>query len=277
MQSTSKPKGLAKIWREIKRPFQRVRRYFWRKERDYENAMQQYIAKQRLLATNTIQAIVSASVLHPKTFSQFRKTHQGQDVVIVATGPTVKNYKRINGAIHIGVNRAFMIENIDLRYLFMHDYVAVESYIKEANRYKGESCTKFYGKSIPLRHTDEANALHYRICPGPNIGKGKEEKVTPSMFCHVLDSEPFRVFGSTIFVAMQFALWTDPRTIYLVGCDCSSDGYFDGQPNDDTAMPFVIDAWQQLKRFAQLHYPETKILSINPVRLKGLFDEYKQT
>ena len=38
----------------------------------------------------------------------------------------------------------------------------------------------------------------------------------------------------------------------------------------------VISLWHQLKRFAQVFYPNTEIISINPVGLKGIFkDEYQ--
>ena len=34
-----------------------------------------------------------------------------------------------------------------------------------------------------------------------------------------------------------------------------------------------MDGWTKLKKFVQIYYPETKIISINPVGLKGVFDE----
>ena len=38
----------------------------------------------------------------------------------------------------------------------------------------------------------------------------------------------------------------------------------------------VISLWYQLKKFARVFYPDTEIISINPVGLKGIFkDEYK--
>ncbi len=33
------------------------------------------------------------------------------------------------------------------------------------------------------------------------------------------------------------------------------------------------EKYQEMKRFAQIHYPETEIISINPVGLKGMFKD----
>ena len=73
---------------------------------------------------------------------------------------------------------------------------------------------------------------------------------------------------------MQFALFTNPRRIYLVGCDCSS-GYFDG-----TATPLpnehLVGLWKEIKKFAEIYYPETEIICVNPVGLKGVFKDLVQ-
>ena len=229
---------------------------------------------------NFIQRSITISNHHSKVFPQFRNVHQGSDVVLVATGPTAKDYKCMEGAVHIGVNRAFQLETVDLRYLFMHDYKAVKKYIKEASLYKPESCTKFYGGTIPAGERLEANALYYHVATANvcMIGTLKEKK-KKCRFCYNLDTEAFHAFGSVVFAAMPFALWTNPRTIYLVGCDCSS-GYFD--ESFPSAFPSkqsqrLIRSWLSLKEFASLYYPDTKILSINPVGLKGVFEEYVQT
>ncbi len=80
-------------------------------------------------------------------------------------------------------------------------------------------------------------------------------------------------FGSVIFSAIQFALYTNPKRIYLVGCDCTDNGYFYRNRktyNHDTSL---VNGWQKLKEFASIHYPNIEIISINPVGLKGLFTD----
>ena len=297
MQKTTKPKGLSKlwreikrsfkkVWREIKRPFRQVRRIRSQQREDvmlkhcndmvqmlkthYEGVMQQHYDD----LARFVRRSISAAILHKNSFSKFKNIHQGQEIVLVAPGPSVKNYHIVDGAIHVGVNRAVLMENIDFRYLFLGDYNEKQSYIKEVNQYKPQSCTKFYGlvdwsqQSIfPESDVIEANALRF-VISDPKDCKGEQCK-----FSHLIDSGPFLSSGSVAFYAMQFVLWTNPRTIYLVGCDCT-EGYFDGYPKKFDATHFV-PRWLELKEFAELYYPETKILSINPVGLKGIFDEWE--
>ena len=76
---------------------------------------------------------------------------------------------------------------------------------------------------------------------------------------------------------MQFILWTNPKRIYLVGCDCSLNGYYDSKDKNNLATQKVIEGWKKLKEFAQTYYPDTEIISINPIGLKGIFkDEYQK-
>lgn len=80
---------------------------------------------------------------------------------------------------------------------------------------------------------------------------------------------------SIIFPALHFALYTRPKRVLLVGCDCSLDGHFDGTENgcasDQTMVPLWIGGYRELKGFAAVHYPDTEFISVNPVGLKGLF------
>jgi hypothetical protein len=279
MSKTSKLTGLAKIWREIKRPFKKIGHRIKLSVRDILGFNDLACLIQHELAdiglADIVRSGISTSILHQQTFSKFKNIHRGQEIVLVATGPSAKDYKRIGHAIHIGVNRAFQIDNIDLHYLFIQDY-GMQPYMKKANQYRPEHCIKFYGLLdlepgilIPESDAIEANAMRYRTDWSPHCSY---------KFSHLIDSEPLGDFESVSFSAMQFALWTNPRIIYLVGCDCTSQGHFDGLPSryessHQYGAPSFVPRWKQLKEFAQLYYPETEIKSINPVGLKGIFNE----
>jgi glycosyltransferase involved in cell wall biosynthesis len=220
------------------------------------------------------------SNLHQKTFPRFKNINSGKDVIVVGAGPTLKHYEQIGQAIHIGVNRTFLNDAIKLDYLFLLDYDNVKRYIKQANTYREKECQKFYGMfardnhlmHIPDSEAHEANALRY-YTGDSNFNINEDYK-------YGLESRIMPCFWSCIFQAAHFALYTNPAKLYIVGCDCNFNGYFDGEKQiiQDTEMIdkhqiLIHDGWKKFKKYAKLHYPETEIISINPVGLKGMFDK----
>lgn len=214
--------------------------------------------------------------LHSTVFPRFKNINAGKDVVIVTTGPSLNDYQFIDGAIHIGVNKSFKAENINLDYLFMQDYVATHNYIEESFPYKNEKLIRFYGiepydkaprfiipESVAIRHGALRYYTHPTVADSPEL---------PDCFGFDLTSEELYGKGSTVFAAINFALWTNPKCIYLVGCDCSELGHFYAMDNT-IACQTLIQHYTLLKKFVSEHYPETEIISINPVGLKGMFKD----
>jgi hypothetical protein len=78
---------------------------------------------------------------------------------------------------------------------------------------------------------------------------------------------------SVIFSAMQFLLWCEPKEIYLVGCDCTTNRF--NNTKSGINPEYTISFWKKIKNFANLNYPNIEIYSINPVGLKGVFKEYE--
>lgn len=240
---------------------------------------------------------LEASILHPKTFGYFKNRYKGKKLVIVATGPTVKDYIPIEDAIHIGINRALLLDKVKFDFLVCSDYRGIESISKEFVQYKEDTCIKFLDRSIGIKEAkfpegfpDSIKHLRSYVRIGsPAIKNVKINKE--------IDKLPLWYGMSGAVHAMQIALWTNPKQIYLVGCDCSvgvkyeKPQYFVEIKRDSTAnrkdenRKFALDygdyeemlifAWTKMKDFANEHYPETEIISINPVGLKGLFkDEF---
>lgn len=223
------------------------------------------------------QTNLSTARLHEKTFARFKNIHAGEEIVIVASGPTAKYYKPLPNAVHIAVNRSFILDNIDFKYLFIQDFSGpTPTYINDLCEYKKDTCQKFFGltmeydimhRVIPESYAIKANALRYRT------DWAKISKFQPK-FAYDLMSQPLGCFGSIVFPALQFALWTNPKTIYLVGCDCTTDGYFNSNVKSPEFKPDkIIEAYKKFKHFASVYYPDTKIVSINPRGLKGLFED----
>lgn len=228
------------------------------------------------------QFCASTVKLHAETFTPFRNIHQGQEIVIFACGPSVKDYQEIAGAIKIGINRSIQMPGLDLDYFFLVD--GGKAFTREEmhrfNTYRGALCKKFYGNQndeagngelfISLQDGYEANAYRFNVDNFAIRGR----RYT---FASDLTSQPLTAPGSSVFAAIQFALWTNPKRIYLVGCDCTQAGHFySTAKNTDLMTDVIIDGYVELKKFAKSRYPETEIVSVNPVGLKGLFRDWYQ-
>lgn len=227
----------------------------------------------------TVQTSISTAMLHQKTFTPYRNLYQDKEIVIVASGPSAKYYTNpIKDAVHIGVNRSFQLESVDFNYIFIQDYSGpTKSYIEDLIAYKPNTCQKFFGltteyennweRVIPESLAIRAKALRYRT------DWIKLPRFQPK-FAYDISTQPLGCFGSIVFPALQFALWTNPKTIYLVGCDCTTNGYFNSDIKSPEFNPNKIyNVYLKFRDFAEIYYPDVKIVSINPVGLKGLFHE----
>lgn len=226
------------------------------------------------------------ALTHRKTFAEYQNCFRDKKVVLVANGPTVKYYTPVKDAIHIGVNRAFLREDIPLDYLF-----AIDNRILDEKTLKVDvGFPKIHGAIFLSRHLDRV-PVHYEgfseeyYLMQDNIkrfylnscARFKDQPVYQDIANHALCD-----FGSVVFPALQFALWTYPKEIYLVGCDTTYEGHFYDEDDDDESegilhTHLVKTGFARMKMFARLYYPETEIISVNPVNLKGLFlDTYTE-
>lgn len=79
-----------------------------------------------------------------------------------------------------------------------------------------------------------------------------------------------------IFPAIQFAIYTRPKIILLIGCDCMANGHFN-DPTINEGYEYNLRQWLEgyraLKQFIDWNYPDMEVISINPVALKGMFHD----
>jgi len=241
---------------------------------------------------NKIEAQNEIAAVNTATFKDYRNCHVGKEVVIVATGPSLDDYQPIENAIHIGVNRAYKSEKVKLDFLFVQDFnkILIEKYGEQyyydyIEDIENENCTKFIGRfpkyfpysfiQLPEGMLFRMNASEYFVDPSP------DKFIYENICLH-----PLMDFNSVVFPALHFALFTNPKVIYLVGCDASDQGYFSGTLGgkmtissvytDDT-ISRLMEGYHRVKEFAKQAYPETEIVSINPVGLKGLFKDVYTT
>lgn len=243
------------------------------------------IIAQRNAILRGVQRSITTALLHQKTFSEFKNIYNGKTVVLIGAGPTVNYFEPINDAVYVGCNRAFLFDKVKFDYLFSIDKAGIDQYYEEFAAYKGNNCIKFIGDQnlskefqIPESYANNLkNARRYKTDAGYLSYK----------FALDIDSEPLGNFCTVSLQALQFILYTNPKKIYIVGIDCTvaSQGHFQGKSYDNSLRnesskendQNAIIYYKQLKSFVEKYYPDTEIISINPVGLKGIFkDEYTQ-
>lgn len=249
----------------------------------------------KFIGTDTLEAVldrmavitdiyIPAYAQHQKVFPKYKGINKGKTVVLVGTGPTLKYYSPIEDAIHIGVNNAVFKDNIKLDYLFACDFTYTE-YFEEVFSVE-QDCANFFGinyrgkgalipEFILERYNVEmfyADSFNYELF-------GNEFERAEKLFYPLdISVSPFKSYGTTMFCAFQFALWTHPAKIYIVGADCSMTGHaegigYDKQRADTLGHSYLVEPWKKSKEFADNFYPDIEIFSINPVGLKGVFKD----
>ncbi len=223
--------------------------------------------------------------VNSKAFEIYRNAYRGKDLAVVATGPTLKEYQFQEELIHIGVNFAPLRKDIKFDFLFLQelgdgrfDYERTQriySSVKDAKIMLGKFSRRdpSYRNGIPEEFLESiSNVERYYVSTSSTTEPIRQD------ICRYPLTDCF----SAVFPAIHFALFTYPRKLYLIGCDVSGGNHFYADDEGEKGNWLVETAdrlklgYIKMKRFAELYYPETEIISINPVGLKGLFqDEYK--
>ncbi len=234
------------------------------------------VLEERIAEQNEISAV------HTKTFAEYRNCFRDKEVVLVATGPTLKYYKPIPDAIHIGVNFAWRREDIPFNFLFAQDFGGERRDV--VNGFDKIIDGIFIGKFLDLGVTSYLNRSMDVEFLSDKIRRYylNETSNATQHLCQDICHHALTDFSTTVSAAFQFALYTYPKKLYIVGCDTSLTGHFYNETKiqkiDFTRVAKV--GYARLKMHARKFYTKTEIISINPVGLKGLFtdvytDEYK--
>lgn len=229
---------------------------------------------------SNLKTLIQCQNLHKETFSPYKNIFLNMDVVLVASGPTAKFYSPIEGAIHVGVNNACLLDNVELDYLFCQDFYMDDEKRKAIINYRKGECKKFFGR-IPENRMRECRknkaTQHVRRCTKKFIIEADAlEYYVYDLYRNNIaidiENEPLHA-GSVAFSALQFILHTHPSKIYIVGCDCSSGFFYKSDIKFNNNG--LIRYWKEFKQYIDEFYPDIEVVSINPVGLKGLFiDEY---
>lgn len=218
------------------------------------------------------------SRVHYDSFSQYKEINIGKDIAIIGTGPTLQWFTLPENTISMGCNSAY--KYMDLDYYFVQDFQG-EGNAYSIEEIKALKSIKFIGHYIKrIKPVDES--MHSARYVANYVG-GKDYYVYDYYGSYIdfpiaqdiLDF-PLVDNGSTIFAVMQFALYTHPKRIYIVGCDCSyaKGQHFDGNVSVPMQIDIVYENWKKIRDYIKVFYPDIEVISVNPVGLKGFFTDY---
>lgn len=238
-----------------------------------------------------ITRIVSTAMLHRQTFLPFKNYCKGQkNIVVCCAGPTLSKYKPIEGAVHIAVNRSFLYEKVDFDFIFAQDFDGIKMVQEQLINYRPGKCIKFLGvQQEEKRIIPESLILKCHALKFETDGYIYDNGLKGSLIVD-LDARPICNMVNVGQSVMQLALYMNPKNLYIVGSDMSGNHFAKGNQTDAEEMKqekelhgFWISErenlllrWNEIKRFAKLYYPDTRIISVNPVGLKGVFEDLYQ-
>lgn len=246
----------------------------------------------RLLGTDVIldrfamitDIYMPAMIEHQKIFPKYKGINKGRTIVITGTGPTFEYYIPMNDVIHIGINNAIFREDICFDYLFVGDYDDNDALFEKIFSCKYD-LVKFFGRNyrrkgamIPEYLRKKENVENYYVDSYDwNLYGANLEKYSKTLFNHDISVSPFKSYGTTFYCAFQFALWTYPEKIYIVGADCWGKSHAKNLNYGNTSFDnrSFIRPWRKMKEFVDEYYPNVEVISLNPVGLKNIFiDKY---
>ena len=206
---------------------------------------------------------------HSQIFPQFKNSNKGKNIAIFGAGPTANYAPELKESKIIACNRAyefFLDSGCD--YFFGQDYYGIRPFYYKAIKnstyaFIGRNANKDIGVP-PEQYRNLENLYSYYF----------RTKIYNSAIKPNIESFPLADFYTVVHPALHFALYTNPDTIYLIGCDTTTEGYA-----NKNVLQFKIHieeikrGYQKLKELRDLEYPDTRIISVNPVGLRGIFED----
>lgn len=244
---------------------------------------------QRIATINYSSAVsVAASICNHETFAPMKDCNIGKEVALCGAGPTFANYTPMDNVLHVALNRALLNEKIKFDYFIADDWDGIKFLKDELIKY---SCKKFLGHQIGCDYMREIPESLVR-------DSGAKRYYTDSYYLggyrskYICDIDKMAIgnMPNIALSAMQIILFTRPKIIYLVGCDASDTGHFimPTEEKEEDTRRFqaesrvtisgnkIINKWIELRHFAETFYPDVRIVSVNPVGLKTIFEDVYQ-
>lgn len=214
------------------------------------------------------------AITHHKTFAKYKGAFEGREAVLIGGGPTAKIFQPIKNAIYVGLNDAPLKFDLTFDFVLSIDYVGAIDMLEEIGSVKH----KLYGINIafPPNIFPERCYAHADKFYNYNFERKREDM----QYTIDIDKECINTPASSVFNAVLFLLYTKIKTIYLVGFDCkagteSIKNQAKGK-NSKFQYEASIEGWLGVKLFMQKNAFPTRIVSVHPRGLKGIFDDLYQ-
>ena len=257
--------------------------------------------------TTIVHSMPMVAEVHSRSFGAYHGIYAGKNVVLCGAGKSLNQYSFEDNYIHVACNSAGLMHSEKIDYFFLQ-HIPIDEKLYYGNFPKLRSsqlrreylnllkeikCTKFVGQEIgdewfinpPIVQFYENNVKPYFFYLG---GEGV------AYYCKDIRYGLLYAKDSVIFPALQFSLFTNPKKIYLVGCDGyqETDNYAINEHGNrvdemikasgayedvNTLYKPVNDNMrkrlEELHDFVQMCYPETEIIMVNPQKYNGIFRE----
>ena len=232
---------------------------------------------------------------------EYVNKHIGESALVFCGGKTTIDF-RFSGIFDdskiIGMNYLIFLKLLKYRrmdYYFVQDYGWAESILSHGTHrefmynYNANYCKiqSFYGiRSWNDQFPLPKKSLFFEFLMAPVITKRGSLVEDFSLmrnftFSSDISKEPIYSNSTILFSVMQFLLSMGFVKIYLVGADSSDNGkWFNpnrkkmGWNSNFPAGNFQIkERFEYFKEWKDNTYPEVDIISINPIGLKGMFED----
>ena len=218
-------------------------------------------------------------------FESFKDLHSGMSVAIMGCGPSVDLYDGSKNLIHIGCNELLYSQKFNLDYFFVGDSQAgwkekKKTFHADPDSYQNyrpriakfvrdhphvDVSMLYASRGAPIDH-----AIHYDICDR-DVSLSTFKRSRQNSFQKDIVNNYMYSRMSITWEMLQFALWTGPARIYLMGQDCSYKNGTIHNPKHKAygGVPRVplIQRWQEFSRWSASTYPETEFFIVNPVAM----------
>lgn len=214
----------------------------------------------------------TVALVHGKTFPQFKDSNVGKTVAIYGTGPSLDYAPKVTNVKTIACNRAIkLFKDKGPDYFFAVDYEGAHDYFdlvlkSRASLFWGAYIHKglYSNLSIPEQLRNRDNVFSFYTSIG----------VPDYVIRPEIETHPLADFNTIVHCALHFALYTNPDTIYVLGCDTTNSGYAEkNMYQNKIDVGKLVEGYTKMEAFRKRHYPNTRIISVNPIGLRGIFED----